>query len=373
MAGELLTGFPNIFRAIYDYVNPPAPKATPKKAASKTSPTPAPTKKKPKPGGKLDAASAAINWGLPFDVGNRIGAALAPVSDAVLGTHYSGDRDYSERLQAIRDQADATMAEHPYIATTAAIPTMLVSGGALTRGASGTANLLAKAPGVIGKAGKVAQAATTLEKGRKLANAGKIALGGVAYAGTDEALNGGDLGDIAESAAIGGVAAPAVAGGLKGLGWISRPVVDLFASKNFGQILRRVTNTTMEDLAAKRAAYKARTDGAEPTLAELLPKEDLDNIGKMVIRNSPNLQEQAAGALKGRAASVGPDMLNSVEAATGNRVRGIQENMATDLAASRGRSAARTGRPGNGDQGRRIEDRAEATAVTGSQEYHGSV
>jgi hypothetical protein len=325
MAGELLTGFPNIFRAIYDYVNPPAPKAAPKKAAPKATPkpTPAPTKKKLKPGNALDAASAGINAWLPFEVGNRIGAAAAPLFG------YAPGSTYSQRLQAIRDQADVTQEAHPYAYAAGAIPSAIVGGGALTRGVSDVAS---KLPGVVGK---VAQAVTKFEKGKKVANVGRLALGGAAYGATDEALNGGDLKDVGESALVSGVAAPLAVGTFKGAAFLGRPVVDMLSSKNFGQILRRFTKSTPEELQAARAEYVAKT-GAEPTLFEILPKHDRDNIGRIVIGNSTETQDKAAGLIRQRAQNVEPEMRASVETAAGKSKQSIADAMAYDLAQTRG-------------------------------------
>lgn len=286
----------------------------------------APPPRKPKAGNVFQAFGSGINAWLPFEVVNRAVAG---------GAALLGKGSYQNNLRLLQEQDEANRKAHPWAYAAGAVPAALAGGIGVTRGISGTGKVLSKAPGIVGKAGKAVQASQVFNRGEKLKNAGKLAATGGTFAGAEEAVRGGDVGDVATAAAVGAAAAPAADVAMKSIGFVGRPFVDLVAQKNYGQILRRLTKATPDELKTARAAYVAKT-GAEPTLFEILPKADRDHIGKIVIRNSPQMQEKAADAIRSRAANVEPEMRARVEAATSGKMDSIRKAMETDLATSRG-------------------------------------
>lgn len=275
-------------------------------------------------GNIFSAFGSGINEWLPFEIVNRTVAA---------GAAAMGHGTYHENMRKLEAQDEANRKAHPWAYGAGAVGGAIGGGGALARGVGATGNVISRLGAPV--VGDAVTALTTLKRGQLLKNVGKLAAGGAAYGGTDETLRGGSPGQVAEAAGVGMVAAPLTAGALKMAGYLGRPLVDLVANKNYGQILRRITTASMDDLQKARTDYKAKT-GAEPTLFELLPKGDRDKIGTMVIRNSPNLQDQAATAIRSRAANVEPEMRASVEGATKGKISSIQDALAADLAKSRG-------------------------------------
>jgi hypothetical protein len=285
----------------------------------------------------IDAFGAGINKMLPFEAVNRIVAGGADlVGYGEQDKAGFSQKSFDRNMKAIRRGQDAAYEKNP-TAYYAGGGAGLVGGGAgLVKGIQGTGNILSKIPG-LAKAGKAIAASQTLTKGEKVKNLAKLAGTGAVVGAGESAVRGGDASEVATGAAIGAAAAPATVGALKGLGYISRPVVDLFRSKNYGQVLRRITDATAEEITKARDAYKARTNGAEPTLFEILPKGDRDRISKMLGGTAPKVQEQAAEAIQQRARSVEGEMLNIVDEATGQAVGRVQTALADDLATSRGR------------------------------------
>lgn len=282
------------------------------------------------------AIAGASRYGVPFEAVNRLVAAGRDIvgygPDDTMGFD---QKNFDRNLAAIRKNQDAAISKSYTGAGAGILGGALVSGGVLTKGAQLTGNVLSRIPG-LEKVGRVIAGSQTLRASEKAKNLAKLTGTGAVIGAGEGAIRGGDAGDIASSTAIGAVAAPATVGVMKGLGYISRPVVDLFASKNYGQILRRITEASSEEIQAARTAYKARTNGAEPTLFEILPKGDRDRISKLIGGTAPKVQEQAAEAIQQRARNVEGEMLNIVDDAVAPRVGAVQTGLADDLAVSRG-------------------------------------
>jgi len=279
--------------------------------------------------------AGAARYGVPFDLVNR---AVAAGRDLVgYGTEDTvgwDQKNFDRNLASIRKNQDAAIEKSYVGAGVGALGGMLASGGALTKGIQATGNILSRIP-ALEKVGKVVAGSQTLRAGEKAKNLAKLAGTGAVIGAGEGTVAGGDIGDVAKAAGIGAVAAPVAVGAMKGLGYISRPAIDLFSKSNYGQILRRVTDASAEEMQAARAAYKTQTNGAEPTLFEILPKGDRDRISKLIGGTAPKVQEQAAEAIQQRARNVEGEMLNVVDDAVAPRVSKIEQGLANNLASSR--------------------------------------
>lgn len=285
---------------------------------------------------RIKAFGAGVNRWLPFEAVNRAvaaGADLVGYGDE--DTAGFDQKSFDRNMKAIRKGQDKAYEKDKAAYAVGGVSGAFGGGAALVRGIQGTGNVLSRIP-ALEKAGKALAASQTLVKGEKVKNVAKLAATGAAVGAGEGAVRGGDAGDIAASAGIGAVAGPAFVGAMKGLGFIGRPVVDLLSKSNYGQILRRITSATGEEIEAARAAYKAQTNGAEPTLFEILPKGDRDRLSKMIGGTAPKVQEQAADAIQARARSVEGEMLNSVDEAVAPQVGKVQQSLVDDLATSRG-------------------------------------
>lgn len=246
---------------------------------------------------------------------------------------------YADRVRAFQASREAQMNQDIHGPSTgAAIGHFVGEGAGLVGGGIGEAKV---AGNLIGRTGSnFLQALTRLNEGSKVVRAGKVALAGATSGAVAGAANSKTLaevpGNTAEGATVGAVTAPLGAAGAKFLGALGSRVTDAIGATNAANILRRYVNTTAEDLAAKAAAWKART-GANPTVYELLPLADRQNVQKMLGITPATVREHAGELINQRGANIGPEI-----AAVGNRAIAparddIVKTMAGDLAASRGK------------------------------------
>lgn len=285
---------------------------------------------------RIKAFGAGVNRWLPFEAVNRAVAAGADlIGYGEEDTVGFDQKNFDRNMRAIRKGQDKAYEKDKAAYAVGGVSGALGGGAALVRGVQGTGNVLSRIP-MLEKVGKAIAGSQTLVKGEKVKNLAKLAGTGAVVGAGESAVRGGDAVDIAQSAGIGAAAAPVASAAVKGLGYITRPVVDLLSKSNYGQILRRITTATDEEIQAKYLAEKAARNGAEPTLFEILPKGDRDRISKMIGGTDPKVQEQAAEAIQQRARNVEGEMLNSVDEAVAPQVGKIQQSFADDLAASRG-------------------------------------
>src|SRR6185369_7556794 len=178
------------------------------------------------------------------------------------------------------------------------------------------------------RAGNVLQSLMTLQKGKKVANAGRIALAGGAGGAAQAA---GEGSDVTRGAVYGAGGASVLHGGGKAIGFIGRPVADFLGLSSAKSILRRYTNTTAEDLSKAADEYRART-GSEPTVFELLPLEDREAMKKAISLMPAKSREKLSGLVRERGANIGPEMAAQtgriIAPAQARRVRGIADDLA---------------------------------------------
>ena len=292
-----------------------------------------------KSGGRFRAFGSGINrWAIPFEAVNRAVAAGADLVGYGPSDTIGWNRNnYLQNLEAIRRSQAADYEAHPGYYTAGAVAGLPVGGAGLSLGVRGAGSMASKLPGVAGKVGKAIEASQILRAGEKGRNLAKLAASGAAFGGAEEAVRGGSTRDIATSATVGAVAAPA-AGKLVELGgFLFRPAADLLRRQDAsGRLLRRFTSATTGEMRAARAAYKAANNGAEPTLFEILPENDVPRIRALLSRMSPNVQQEAAGAIQARARNVQPEMNVNIDEATRAARGRVARGFASDLTASRG-------------------------------------
>lgn len=256
-----------------------------------------------------------------------------------LGNGSTDQRSHAQIAQGFQQQREQQMAQDVHGNSTANAVAHYIGSGLGMVGVGGAEGRVAG--NLIDHTGVNAlQALTKLNQGSKVARAGKIALAGATSGAVSGAANSKALaevpGNAAEGAAVGAVAAPLGAVGAKFLGALGARIGDVAGASSAANILRRYVNTSAEDLAAKAAAWKART-GANPTVYELLPLADRQNVQKMLGITPATVREHAGDLINQRGANIGPEI-----AAVGNKAIGparddIVKTMAGDLAASRGK------------------------------------
>lgn len=285
---------------------------------------------------RIKAAGAGVNQWLPFKAVNRLVSAGADIigygPDDEMGW---SQKNFDRNMRLLDKSAARKYEENPVAYGVGGVVGALGGGAGLSLGVRGAGNVLSRIP-AFEKVGKVVAGSQTLRAGEKAKNLAKLAGTGAVVGAGEGIVAGGDTGDVVKAAGIGAAAAPVAVGAMKGLGYISRPAIDLFSRSNYGQILRRITDATVEEMDAARAAYKAQTNGAEPTLFEILPKGDRDRISNLIGGTAPKIQEQAAEAIQARARNVEGEMLNVVDDAVAPRVGAIEKSFVDDLATSRG-------------------------------------
>lgn len=258
---------------------------------------------------------------------------LAAAGEAYLPSAITGntsDASYDEILNQVRQNTDADL-EKSGIGNFLG---QILSGGAI--GGAALKGVGAAAEALPAGVGNVAQMAARIGSQSKIAKAAAITAGGAAGGGA-QAL--GEGSDVGTGTAFGAVAAPLGMGAGKALGFVSRPFVDLVKSPSAEKILRRFTNATSEEMQAAADAYR-RATGAEPTLYEILPQADRNNVAQNIVGRSPEIAENAARAVRGRVANAGPEMQNTIRNATGAQRARIVNQMAEDLNTARGTTDA---------------------------------
>lgn len=282
----------------------------------------------------LDSASAGLARGL-FGVPERLAAAYLRFAPTAL-TGNDTNASYDNILEVVRAANDAKMGANPGTALVGEIGSSIIGGGVLGKMvAGGGRRLAASAIPAAQRVGRLVQGATTLQKGQRARNAGKIALGGATGGATYAAGTGNDVG---EGAVIGAVAAPAVAGGVKLAQVASRPFRDVLRLSTSGQILSRLTTATRDQLERRAAQYRQAT-GAEPTLFEMLPLADRNKILKTAVVGKDNVVEQTSEAIRRRAANLGPEMSNRAREILAPQRQFVERGLRTDLTRARGGQA----------------------------------
>lgn len=176
------------------------------------------------------------------------------------------------------------------------------------------------------------QSLVTLEKGKKLANTGKIIATGGAAGGAQAA---GEGGSILEGTAIGAVAAPTLVGGVKGIGWLGGKAKDLFRVSGADALLRRYTSITADELSRRLESFR-KTGKGEPTIYELLDQPDREALRGVSKRMPGGARERQSELARERVAAIPGEVASAAKAATAAAQRTARNQIALDLASSRG-------------------------------------
>lgn len=280
---------------------------------------------------RIQSLIAGASKGM-FGIPQHMQAALFSVAPSAL-TGIPKDATYNNILQTIRGRDDAAIDSNLGYGITGEIGGGIAGagpvGGAIKAGA---VRLAASGAPILARVGNFLQGLTTLRKGQRAVNAGKIAATGGAAGATQAAMTGGD---VAEGTAIGAIGAPVVAGGLKVAQVLTRPFRDVLRLSSAGQILSRLTTATRENLERRAAAYRAST-GAEPTLFELLPLADRNKILKTAVVGKDNVVEQTSNAIRARAQNLGPEMSDRARQVLQPQRDAIHTALRDDIARARG-------------------------------------
>ncbi len=185
----------------------------------------------------------------------------------------------------------------------------LLGGIGILRGAGGVIGGVAgraaeAANPIISGAGNALQQLGILNKGEKAANAAKLLIQGGA---TGAAVAAGQGKDPVAGGAGGVLGTAALGTGTSAARVLTRPVRDFLQLSTAGQILKRLTSATQEQISAAADRYRTAT-GAEPTLFELLPLADRNKILKSAVVGKDNVVEQTSNAIRARAENLGPEM-----------------------------------------------------------------
>lgn len=276
-------------------------------------------------------AGASRGWlfGLPQHLQ---AAALSVLPDELTGIPQ--DASYGNILQTIQGRDEAAVSANLKSGLGSEIVGALGSAGPMgglikTVGA----RLAASGAPLLARTGNILQELGTFRKGQKLANTGKIALiGGT----TGAAQAAGTGGDVVEGAAVGTVAAPVVAGGLKTIGVLTRPARDFLRASTANAILKRFTTATRDEIEQAAVRYRTNNPGEEPTLYELLPLRDQENLRGLVSRLPARARERLAGLANERMADISQGFGRQVAGRTTDRGVRDANNLAMRLAQSRG-------------------------------------
>jgi hypothetical protein len=279
----------------------------------------------------LTAATSRNLLGIP----ERIAAAgLRYLPTAITGN--GTNASYDELLQFVRAKTDAEMgrstAGNVIGTVVGSAATGKAAAGALT--AVGTRAASAASP-IIQRAGNVLQSLTTMQKGRKVANAARIVTAGAAGGAAQAA---GEGSNIKRGAALGAGGAAVLGTGFKAAQVVTRPFRDFLRLSSAGQILSRLTTATQDQLTARAAAYR-RATGAEPTLFELLPLADRNKILKQAVVGRDNVVENASQRIRARANNLGPEMSDRARIILQPNREQIHDTMLDDITRARGGTA----------------------------------
>lgn len=271
-------------------------------------------------GNFLTALKAGLTRGA-FGLPERLAAAGEAYLPASI-TGNESDASYDQILDQIRTNTDAELDK----SLGGNILGQIMSGG-LIGGAA------AKSIGALAAGTPVAEAALTAANvAPKTTKIVAAATGGAAGGAAQAAGEGSDVGTGAE---IGAAAGPVALGLGKVAGYLLRPLGDLLRLSKPGDILRRFTTASEEDMRAAADEFRQRT-GAEPTLYEIMPLADRNRVAKDIVGSSPQNSERAAAAVRERVGNVGPEMQDTVQTATGGARARVMQQMVRDMEAARG-------------------------------------
>lgn len=284
-----------------------------------------------KTGNFLTALKGGVTRGL-FGVPERLAAA----GEAYLPSAFTGNTSnasYDDILKTIRANTDADMAQSTAGNITGQVVGGLAGGRAIVGGLGALASTAAEAASpIVSGTGNALQELMTLRNGEKAANAAKLLIGGGAAGATQAAGEGTDVG---QGAAHGVLGSAVLGTGFKAAQVLTRPVRDFLQLSSAGQILKRLTTATQEQIEQKAAQYRADTQGAEPTLFELLPQADQKRILKQAVVGRDPIVEQTSQAIRARASNLGPEMSSAANQIVGPQRRFIQQGIARDLGNAR--------------------------------------
>ena len=286
--------------------------------------------KKFRPEGDFGASRRAGSERALFGLSERIGAALNYYG----GASDPGVKSYGEELDVQRMVNEMQRGR----STSGNVLGQILGG---VTGGSAAATAVRSAGGVVAsvapRTGRFIQGLTTLEKGRRGANAAKIVAGGAAGGAAQAA---GEGSDVTTGAVTGAIAAPLVMAGFKGAEWATRPVRDFLRLSGAKSILGRTISMTREQVEAAAERFR-RATGTEPTLFEILPTADrraVTNMVKKRLGDAP--RERVTENVRSRVAAMPGELATRTAQLTAPQQRFIAQNIARDLAASRGASRA---------------------------------
>lgn len=297
------------------------------------------------------AAAERMAFGIPERIDAAIHQYLPPSKlEANFGEqpvpHAS---NYLQQLANERAANDQLQSRSPAGSLTGTILGAAGAGGVAGKAIKGAAAIAdASAIPIVSKIGNVLSRLTTLNKGQTVANLGKTAIAGGAAGG---AQAGGTGGDPVTGAEVGAVAAPAVAGlGSLAGRFLLRPAADILGLSNAGSYLRRFTDAPLD--AIKQALAERQKAGVTPTLFEVLPQADRNRLMEHTIAGRDPVVEQVLQHIQDRAGNVGPEMADTLHAATSPQRLQVQRQIVNDLERARGSSSGvpAAGAPGEDAQ-----------------------
>lgn len=286
-----------------------------------------------------EAMRAGVEQGFLFNLPTRLRAGTNYLADMLSGR----PADYGRSFDIAQAENEFSRSRAPGAGLAGTLIGGLGTGNVVAGGAKALIGKLATGGATAQRAANVMQAVTQTQRGQKLANAARI-VGGGAAAGAAQAVGEGK--DVKSGATAGALGAAALVGGGKLAGFVTRPLKDFLRMSGAGEILRRYTSTTAEEIASRAAAYRQRT-GAEPTVFELLPLQDRQSIREAIGMMPGSARERTATLVQQRAANVGPEL----NARTREIIQPDQDArvaaIADDLARARAGSSAAGANPQN--------------------------
>lgn len=282
-----------------------------------------------KPG---DTVRVNDNMGLEAASTNAFGRALFGLPERAIAAVEStpGTRNYDERLQVRRAVTDMQRKRSTTGDVLGTVAGSVAGGAGANAAVRGAGSALTRVG--ASRAGNILQGLAALEQGQRGRNAAKIVLGGAAGGAAQAA---GEGSDVTTGAATGAVAAPLVVGGAKAAEWASRPVRDFLRASSARGILRRYTSANAEDIARSADEFRQRT-GREPTVFEVLPAEDRQNVQTLLRKMPGTSRERATGLVRERVNAMPGELSGRTAEITAPQQRFIAREMARELATSRG-------------------------------------
>lgn len=282
-----------------------------------------------KPG---DTVRVNDNMGLEAASTNAFGRALFGIPERVIAAVESTPdaKNYDERLQVRRAVTDMQRKRSTTGDVLGTVAGSVAGGAGANAAVRGAGSALTRVG--ASRAGNIIQSLATLEQGQRGRNAAKIVLGGAAGGAAQAA---GEGSDVTTGAATGAIAAPLVVGGAKAAEWASRPVKDFLRASSARGILRRYTSANAEDIARSADEFRQRT-GREPTVFEVLPVEDRQNVQSLLRKMPGSSRERATGLVRERVNAMPGELSSRTAEITAPQQRFLAREMARELATSRG-------------------------------------